>query len=516
MKTGIIRLLKQVFSTASAAHHNRLSPQQVMEMHCHENSRRAFLKKHSRTAMVAGMAPDVLFRSLALPASPGAARIAVVGAGIAGLTAACYLKEQGFAASLFEASARPGGRILTKKIFGNGELTTEIGAEFIDTGHRDLLRLIRKLGLSGDLSDMNTDNFGEKETAFINGRHYHTREMTEEIYHFYPEMNRIRRELSRGNSAYYDNLSLAEFLHRMPLSDWMLKILEAAFVGENGAEAAEQSAAVMLATLDFDKKHFRMYGDSDERFKIRGGNSRIIAGLADYFGSGIKTEHKLLEIREKSGGDITLTFDQSGTTRQYTFDYVIVTIPFTLLRETGLRFEMSPEKSIVISEMGYGANTKFVTETLGSPWRQAGSRGYLYNDSIHNGWDSSQLQMPGSRHSTYTCYLGGRQAIQAAPGQESRLSGELGGILNSAFPGFREAATGRTELAYWPGHPLIKGSYSFCKPGQYTSFSSIAAENVRNIFFAGEHTSSAWGGFMNGAVETGRKAANSVVRKIRK
>ncbi|MFM8485429.1 MAG: hypothetical protein ACKOCH_03755, partial [Bacteroidota bacterium] len=85
-------------------------------------------------------------------------------------------------------------------------------------------------------------------------------------------MARIKRELSRGNSAYYDNLSLAEFLHKMPLSDWMLKILEAGFVGENGAEAAEQSAAIMLATLDFDKRHFRMYGDSDERFKIRGGN----------------------------------------------------------------------------------------------------------------------------------------------------------------------------------------------------------------------------------------------------
>jgi monoamine oxidase len=239
--------------------------------------------------------------------------------------------------------------------------------------------------------------------------------MIEEIYHFYPEMARIKRELSRGNSAYYDNLSLAEFLHKMPLSDWMLKILEAGFVGENGAEAAEQSAAIMLATLDFDKRHFRMYGDSDERFKIRGGNSRIIAALTEQAGAEILFEHKLLEIREKSGGEITLTFDQSGTTRQYTFDYVIVTIPFTLLRETDLRFEVSPEKNRVIREMGYGANTKFVTETLGSPWRQAGYRGYLYSDAIPNGWDSSQLQTAASRQSTYTCYLGGRQALDAAP-----------------------------------------------------------------------------------------------------
>lgn len=462
------------------------------------------------------MAPDALIRSLVQPPAGSNARIAIIGAGIAGLTAAYYLREQGIKARIFEASERAGGRILTKSIFGHGDLTTEIGAEFIDTGHRDLLRLIRKLGLGGDLSDMDTDNFGEKEVAFINGRHYHTSEITAEIFRYYPEMTRIKREFSRGNTAYYDNLSLAEFLHQMPLSDWMLKILEAGFVAENGAEAAEQSAAIMLGTLDFDRKHFRMYGDSDERFKIRGGNSRIIAALEEQVGNEIEFGHKLTEIRKKSGDEITLTFDQAGTTRQYTFDCIIVAIPFTLLRETDLRFEMSPEKSRVIREMGYGANTKFVTETLGSPWRQTGYRGYLYSETIPNGWDSSQLQTSPSGHSTYTCYLGGRQALDAAPGQETRLAGELGGVLNNAFPGFREAATGRTELAYWPGHPLVKGSYSYYKPGQYTNFGRVAAESVGNIFFAGEHTSSAWWGFMNGAAETGRKAAAEVIRQMKR
>ncbi|MFN9114321.1 MAG: FAD-dependent oxidoreductase, partial [Bacteroidota bacterium] len=83
-------------------------------------------------------------------------------------------------------------------------------------------------------------------------------------------------------------------------------------------------------------------------------------------------------------------------------------------------------------------------------------------------------------------------------------------------PGFREAATGKTELAYWPGHPLVKGSYSYYKPGQYSSFGRIAAESVGNILFAGEHTSSAWWGFMNGAVETGRKAAEDVIWQIKR
>ena len=196
--------------------------------------------------MVAGMAPDMLIRSLAQPPAESNARIAIIGAGIAGLTAAYYLGERGIKARIFEASARAGGRILTKSIFGHGELTTETGAEFIDTGHKELLRLIRKLGLGEDLSDMDTDDFGEKEVAFINGRHYHTSEMIEEIYHFYPEMTRIKREMSRGNLAYYDNLSLAELLHDMPLSDWMRKILEAGFVAENGAEAAEQSSTSVL------------------------------------------------------------------------------------------------------------------------------------------------------------------------------------------------------------------------------------------------------------------------------
>ncbi|MFM7401661.1 MAG: hypothetical protein ACKO4W_12225, partial [Bacteroidota bacterium] len=87
MKTNIIRLLKHLFATASTARQNRRPLQQVMESRWRENSRRAFLKKHARTAMVAGMAPDALIRSLALPHAASNARIAIIGAGIAGLTA---------------------------------------------------------------------------------------------------------------------------------------------------------------------------------------------------------------------------------------------------------------------------------------------------------------------------------------------------------------------------------------------------------------------------------------------
>ena len=58
-------------------------------------------------------------------------KIAIVGAGIAGLTAGFYLKKSGIKATLFEADKRVGGRIKSAKIFGNGTLTTKQGLNLL-------------------------------------------------------------------------------------------------------------------------------------------------------------------------------------------------------------------------------------------------------------------------------------------------------------------------------------------------------------------------------------------------
>jgi monoamine oxidase len=50
--------------------------------------------------------------------------------------------------------------------------------------------------------------------------------------------------------------------------------------------------------------------------------------------------------------------------------------------------------------------------------------------------------------------------------------------------------------------------------GQYTRFAGIEGRPEGNAFFAGEHTSIDFQGYLNGAVETGERAAAEVVESL--
>jgi oxygen-dependent protoporphyrinogen oxidase len=76
--------------------------------------------------------------------------IAVVGAGIAGLTTAYYLKKFGYNVTVYEASSRVGGRMTTDKI--NGCLIDR-GTQFLSTHYPTLMPLLKELGMQADQLD---------------------------------------------------------------------------------------------------------------------------------------------------------------------------------------------------------------------------------------------------------------------------------------------------------------------------------------------------------------------------
>jgi len=68
---------------------------------------------------------------------------------------------------------------------------------------------------------------------------------------------------------------------------------------------------------------------------------------------------------------------------------------------------------------------------------------------------------------------------------------------------------------YWTGYQWTKGSYSYWKVGQYTRFSGAEKERSNNCHFAGEHTSQDFQGYLQGAVETGERAASEVLADLK-
>src|SRR5215470_1927588 len=146
-RTPLLSRLQQAASVAAeATARNRTTGEILAERAERRPGRRDVLKLAGAAGLAAGAATLG-----ARPASAaGTPRIAVVGAGLAGLTCAYRLKQAGYAATVYEASSRIGGRCWTiRDTFADGQIA-EHGGELIDQGHTDIRQLAQELGLNLD------------------------------------------------------------------------------------------------------------------------------------------------------------------------------------------------------------------------------------------------------------------------------------------------------------------------------------------------------------------------------
>ena len=132
---------------------------------------------------------------------------------------------------------------------------------------------------------------------------------------------------------------------------------------------------------------------------------------------------------------------------------------------------------------------------------------------IQTGWDNTQLQ--NSAGAGFTVYQGGKRGLALGDGTPDSQAPKFVSQLDQMWPGCSAAFTGKAARMHWPEHPFTKGSYACYKPGQYTTIRGAEIKPVGNLFFAGEHCSSYFQWFMNGAAETGRMAAQDVIKALK-
>jgi monoamine oxidase len=450
-------------------------------------------------------------------------RVAIVGAGIAGLTAAWVLKKGGVTARVHEAAGRVGGRMMTARGLLAPAQTTELGGEFIDSTHTDLLELAKELGIELLDTQAPSEAALQKEAYFFGGVH-HTVEQV--ITEFSPLAQKIAADYdSLGDISYHDDgggklldeTSIAAYLDQIGASGWVRDLLEVAYVTEYGRDAGEQSSLNLIALIGTDTSggKFDVFGESDERYLVKGGAQRFPDELAKRMDGQIELGHKLVRLREKGPG-YTLDFEQldGGGTVSVDADFVILTLPFTILREVELDLELPPVKKKAIFELGYGQNAKILVGCDKRIWRDQGYSGYVYSDaSFQTAWDASR-QQEGSEGGL-TLYSGGTPGIEVGKGSPASQAAKLMAEVEKVYPGVSATMNGNVARFHWPTHNLSKGSYACYLPGQWTTIGGAEIETVGNLFFAGEHTSSEFQGFMGGGAETGRVAAEGVLASLK-
>jgi hypothetical protein len=281
-------------------------------------SRRRLLRLSAAAAGAAALSPVLDWRAFAKDKTPPS--IAIVGGGVAGLTAAYRLQAVGVKPVLFEASSRWGGRMLTVYDFYKG-MFCELGGQFVDTGHEDLIALAKEFGI--EMQTLATE--GEGEDLYYFGGAFHTpKDMVDTATKtgaFAPIAEKIAEDAEKLTDKEENWTKFAHKLDRMSLKayleqfrgkteNWAIDLLDVAYVGEFGFETEEQSSLNMVDFIATEMDQpFRIFGESDEAFRIKGGSSALIKALTGALEN--KADMRLgyaLTALDRRAGKIVVTF----------------------------------------------------------------------------------------------------------------------------------------------------------------------------------------------------------------
>jgi monoamine oxidase len=250
---------------------------------------------------------------------------------------------------------------------------------------------------------------------------------------------------------------------------------------------------------------------------VRGGNDQIPERLAKALADQITTGLELVSIKLNSGGSTyTLTFKDGSATQPVVADQVVLALPFSILRSSVnySKAGFEPLKATAIQELGMGTNSKLHVQFSRRGWNELGCNGETYADTgYQNTWEVSRAQAGVS--GILVDYTGGKVGASFGAGTPEDRAQQFLEQLDPVLPGISSLWNGRVTRDFWPGDPWTKGSYSYWKVGQYTKFAGMERRRQGNCHFAGEHTSIDFQGYLNGAVESGERAAAEILGDLK-
>lgn len=450
--------------------------------------------------------------------------VLVIGAGIAGLTAAHRLRQHGVPVRVIEAQQRVGGRMYSLRDYVADGQVCELGGELIDTPHEHIRALAAELGIQ--LDDLREYDRGlSADVWYFGGAHRSTPEVIRALAPVAAQLDADRKAWPTDFDPTYrdpsgaealDRMTIAQWLDRAGASGWVRELLDVAFATEYGMPIDGQSALNLLTMIQASPTELAMYGASDERFHVHRGNDTIPRTIADRLGSAVETGTVLEAITQRGDGTFAAAIRRDATSSTVRASHVLLAIPFTTLRDVRLDLPLPAVKRRAINELGYGNNAKLMLGFSERVWRTR----YQSNGSVMTSlpfqttWETSRGQ--DGRAGIITNFTGAAHALELARGTADEQGALMVADFDRVFPGARTAHEGMKSVRFnWPTFPWTRGSYAGYLPGQWTSIRGAEGEPVGRLFFAGEHCSLAAQGFMEGGCETGEAAARAILTSLR-
>lgn len=451
--------------------------------------------------------------------------VLIVGAGLAGLTAAQEFKKRKIPYRVIEASSRLGGRIRTLNSFNGDGQFAELGAEFVDARHELVFDLCSELNLRLDP----VEEAPEGPAFWFRDRLVSRKEVARQVQPVLSKLVRERlritgdmmnpsRAFRRGGAPRaeeLDGLSFEALLRGTApdASPLALEYLRRAAMVQFGVEADRQSCLHFLMAIDPDVRSAGVY-------RVRGGTEvlartlydRVSGVLPEFF---VRFETALVSIRS-NGEFFDCRLKTPRGLRTVQTKRVLFAIPPSALRSIdGFKdLPLDPALKEAVAGWSMGTHSKTVLSFKDRFWNGrdsgSGSAALLGEFPAQAVWDSSRGQAGKSGLLSVTA--AGKEGALVGADFPSTALRDLGLVWKKAPHAF----DGRSVVRNWAREEGLGGSITVFEPGHFMKWNGLFEDQgpEARIAFAGEHVSSAFTGTLQGAIASARKAAALMARRM--
>ena len=444
------------------------------------------------------------------------ADVAVVGAGLAGLVAARELERAGVEALVLEASDRVGGRTYTREAAG---APLEMGGQWAGPAQKRVLALARELGVETFPADVpgrtvlcegegraEYDDSEEEPPLRSPGAHA-------EVQRAFGELSDLARSVPP--EAPWDAEGAAEFDGRT-LQSWKLDhaysrsarfYFDLAVQSLYACEPRELSLLGVLADIAATGSYEGLFDleASAEEYRFVGGAQEISTRLGAELGGRVLTGHPVRRIAQNAAGvrveTDSLTVDS---------ERVIVALPPALRARINYEPALPPGQDALSQRMPMGAVIKCHAVYESPFWRESKLNGRAESDRgpVRITCDNSP---PGGEAGVLTGFILASEARRWG----ARPAEERGSAVLECFARYF-GGEARDPLAYdevdWSAQPYARGGYGgYWTPGALTDHGPDLARPFGRLYWAGSETATRWTGYMEGAVESGERAAREAL-----
>ncbi|HEY9738462.1 MAG TPA: flavin monoamine oxidase family protein [Trichocoleus sp.] len=442
-------------------------------------------------------------------------RVAVIGAGLAGLVAAYELKKQGYQVTLLEARDRIGGRVYTlREGFGSNQYA-EAGGEYIDSFnvHRQMHRYVQEFGLR--LAPVHSApsegiyfvrqqrcDFTDQALSAAFGK-----DIVDEIDRFWITLELLARDYFRqadwqSGAAQWDNQSVSAWMDCLNLDPLARELTEQYLRGEMD----EPDQLSMLFLMEQAALYDKVPDQRLEMYRIEGGNGQLPRALARALGSSVRLSCPVSAIEQTDQG-VQITHGQGTATA----DFAVIATPLPPLRQ--VRF--SPDLPVVvqdaIAQLNYGSHVKVMVQFDERIWRtRYQSTGLTITDLPIGFATDTTVRQPGD-WGILTAYISGKNAEALLPLNAEKKIQNVLDQFEAIYPGCRSHVK-TAQTAVWPQEQYSGGSYSNYGPGQFAQYWPTLRQPHGRLYFAGEHTDD-FVGYMEGAVRSGQRVAQQIKQR---